>query len=160
MAKVILEKVGFKKDGLFATVDGKRQWLNCVGVEGKFTGKQVKDLIAKKYKAGDELPVELVTGNDGNLAITKVVMAQPQGGTQASTQTTQTSQPAETKKAYTPNNYRKNSDNDEGQRRGAVMHAVSRTMIALQGQVNVDNIESVLQRLYDFYYYSEPTPRG
>lgn len=57
------------------------------------------------------------------------------------------------KSAYTPTtkSYTKSPEEQNTIKRQAIMHAVSRSLNALQGFVNLDNIEEVTTKLYKHY---------
>jgi len=100
---------------------------------------------AKQVKIGDEIELKArVEGRNNILTFIKITgSSAPTGGTTASTPSSYQ------KKAWTP--YEKPQEVQDSIRRQACAHAVSRTLIGLQGQFDVNNVTEIIDVLFAKY---------
>lgn len=118
--------------------DGKDKWLECANSpEHKTTAKQVHEYAKKAFKEGDEVEVE----TDGHY-ITRI---SKKGASQAR------------KPTYNPapkRTYEKPKDVQESIKRQSIGNMTSRTLIALQGQIDLNTIlgdNSIIEAIYRKY---------
>ncbi len=100
---------------------------------------------AKTVKKGDEIELKSrVEGRNNILTFIKIVSSSPSTGGTATTGAT-----GYTKKPWTP--YEKPQDVQDSIRKQACAHAVSRTLIGLQGQFDVNNVCEIIDVLFAKY---------
>ena len=150
-----LVQIGKKKNMLaFDFGDGKKVWCNC--------SAKVLEFVKKNFKVGDEVtPTFGDTEKDGMKFVTLV-----KKGTVENKATVKSNKPVcevcgkELKDSRYTKCYecaKKKSapkslnigDKEEVIKREAVAHATSRVMIALQGQVDINNVTSVYTTIYN-----------
>ena len=100
---------------------------------------------AKTVKKGDEIELKSrAEGRNNILTFIKIVSSSPSTGGTATTGAT-----GYTKKPWTP--YEKPQDVQDSIRKQACAHAVSRTLIGLQGQFDVNNVCEIIDVLFAKY---------
>lgn len=138
---------------------GTKGQMVLLGLSSKDAKWYKMDEPVKKYisnfKEGDQIEIksEMRDGKEVLLYISK-----SGGNGSVVTQATQIANPP---KAYTQpdatpvqqstNKWEKSPEINDSIKRQAIAHATSRTLIALQGQVNVNNIEAVMEQVYNKY---------
>lgn len=156
MAKFV--KVAGKKTMLKVSVNGKEQWATCT--------PQVLTFAKNTFKGGEEVEYQSEATGEVGLHITRISKA-GQGGTTP----VQSTEPkcedcgkvlkdSKYNKCYTCNqkkptktggSYGKSPEVQESIKKQAIAHATSRTLIALQGQVDRNDITSVMEVIYKKY---------
>lgn len=143
MAKIVYEKVGFKKEGMWVTIDGKREWMWCVGNK-EHTGKQVKDLAKKLFKDGDEIQLEY-TKEGENYNVQSIILDK---NSKQSFQDTKSS----TKSSSKSTSYHQEKTGSSvtvSIERQCACKATAQVLIALESQVTLANVEGLIDTIYD-----------
>ena len=109
-----------------------------------YMGKPAYEFMKKTMKVGDEVTVE-TSGEKTDCLDTITKIMKGSGGT-TSTKYSGTTNTGKSTGGKTHTN------DNEGMKRGAVAHATSRVIIALQGQVDINNVCEVFNTVYDSIY--------
>lgn len=163
MAK--FDKVARTKDKnmvRFQELDGKTGvWATCTPA--------VKGYASTTFKAGDIVDVQSEPTGEVGLHVTRISKAGQGGGVTTSTVSTtaptcedcgKALKDAKYKKCYTCNkknpsksggSYGKTPEVQESIKRQAIGHMVSRTLIALTGQIDRNSVTEVMEVLYKHY---------
>lgn len=149
-------KLAKKQPMISVNIDGKDVWVKASDAVMKFAGEH--------FKEGDLVNLE---GNDKGkmMYVTKITKAGAStGGAQSPAQAQKTAEvqppkPEEKKEEkapasvnnYSGNKYAKSPEEQASIRSQAIGHMVSRTLIAMQGTVEPNNVCSLIDTLYQKY---------
>jgi len=156
-------KVAAKKTMLKVAIDGQEKWATCT--------PQVLGFAKNTFKGGEEVDIQSEATGEVGLHITRISKAGQGGGVTTSTPST-TGKPtckdcgkelkdAKYEKCYTCNknnpapksggSYGKSPEVQASIKRQAIGHMVSRTLIALTGQIDRNSVIEVMEVLYKKY---------
>ena len=159
MSKFI--RVAAKKTMLKVAIDGQEKWATCT--------TQVLGYAKNTFKGGEEVDIQSEASGEVGLHITRISKAGQGGGVTNSTvsNTVPTCKDcgkelkdAKYEKCYTCNkknpapksgSYGKTPEVQESIKRQAIGHMTSRSLIAMQGQVDPNNIVGLIETLYAKY---------
>jgi hypothetical protein len=101
----------------------------------------------RELKKGEDVEIECFDGNRGKV----ITLFKTKEGVIGSKETAHSAGSAYTPKEKTTYSYGKSAEEQNSIKRQAIMHAVSRTIIGLQGSVDINNVCSVASTLYEHY---------
>ena len=108
-----------------------------------YVSSKVKDYLSKLHK-GDEIDIEVTQGDRGKI----ITFIKQTGSNQFSVPTSETKASSySSEKKY----YGKSPEEQESIKRQAIGHMVSRTLISMQGTVDVNNVCGIIDTLYKKY---------
>lgn len=131
-------KSAHQKDMINVDIDG-------VGTKWLFCDKAVKTFAKMNFKEGDEIEFDYEE-KDGKFTVNGYVK---KAGSEASSEGY--TPPPEAKSSYSGGSGYKSQEVQESIKRQAIGHMVSRSLIALQGHVDLSNIEKTATSLYKTY---------
>ena len=159
MAKFI--KAAAKKTMLKVVVDGQEKWATCT--------PQVLGFTKQAFKGGEEVDIQSEATGEVGFHITRISKTGQGGGTNpTSTESTTVPKCADCGKVLKDGKYKKcyecnqknpvkKTDSDSNfrttsqLRRDEIGHMVSRTLIALTGQIDRNSVTEVMEVLYKKY---------
>ena len=120
-------------------MDGKPTWLRC--------SQGVKDYAKKNFIEGDEVEFEFDVKDDDYIITSYIKKVGESAGGQSYNPPPESSN----KSSKSSGKYTKSTSTNESIKRQAIGHMTSRTLIALQGHVNPNNILEMAETIYTKY---------